>query len=606
MAYKTHALILGFLLLGAFIFSGAWAWAWGKEVISVEEALKGYLAIREREIELASSDPSLAHRAAIRWLREANLPESSVLMKVLPGRKKLREEAFALLEDLLKVGYLPAGRTLFFHLYLLDREKALDFLPRLCQMDRGNVYGFCYLMNSSPPEPERLQTTPQALLTLGRAIELGYFPGGLARARKYFLLAYHLGLEEGASALARTYLREAKGKKFVCSLPESSTYQEFLLHKKQAREIPLKKAIRWYRATTRTYEKLYRIVRLNALLKERPLSVQEKLFFASRGVTLAWRDLVPPGKRGPSPETGIPSLTRKALECEMAGKCSVEEARALLLKACYEGERSAEVALADFLADPFYRFEVYRYHALKGNAAALSRLVSWLLEKGHPEEARRWLEWGKRWGMPSERLYLMQSELLLRQGRTEEALDLLKKLFQSGSCRALEQLFRLFPEEALKLTIPDNCFLPPELIGRAYLKSGNLKKALFYFLKVPAKERTPRLKKTIGGLYFRLGEAEKAKKWLLRAAKEGEPLNRREKMFLAEELFRLGIKDGTIYMGLALRSKGLKALCCAFLAAKEGEPGAVFFLVRTLWRNPELQVGLQKILKKDACECLPR
>ncbi len=91
----------------------------------------------------------------------------------------------------------------------------------------------------------------------------------------------------------------------------------------------------------------------------------------------------------------------------------------------------------------------------------------------------------------------MQSELLLRQGRTEKALDLLKKLFQSGSCRALEQLFRLFPEEALKFTIPDNCFLSPELIGRVHLKSANLKKALFYFLKVPEEERTPRLERTI-------------------------------------------------------------------------------------------------------------
>ncbi len=598
MARKTYALILGLLLL--------WVEAKASQKeISVEEALRGYLAVRRWEEELGLSDLALAHRAAVRWLREANLPEFSVLSKALPPPETLYQQAYALLHKLLKAGYLPAGRTLFFHLYLLDREKALRLLPKLCELDRNNLYGFCYLKKPSPPEPEELKAHPQALLTVGKAIELSFFPGGLSKARKYFLLAYHMGLEEGASAMARSYVREAKKKKFVCTLPESPNYQEFLVNKKKSWENLLKEAIRWYRATTRTYEKFYRIVRLTALLKQSPLSAREKLFFASKGVTLAWRDLVPPGKRGISPETKIFSLTRKALDREKTGTCSPEKVKDLLIKACYEGERSAEVVLADFLSDPTYRFEVYRYHALRGNAAAISRLVTWLLEKGHVEEAREWLELGKRLVVHTGNLYLLESKVLLKQGKQEEAIRLLEDLSQKGNCRALEGLFRLFPERALKLHIPEDCHLSPKLVGRAYLKSGDLKKALFYFLRVPKERRTAKLERMIGEIYLQLGNTEEAKRWLLRAAKKGEPLNRSEKIFLAEELFRMGIKDGAVYLGLALKSEGKRAFCCALLAAKKREPGAGFFLAKFLWNYPELQPELKKILKSSGCECFP-
>ena len=263
------------------------------------------------------------------------------------------------------------------------------------------------------------------------------------------------------------------------------------------------------------------------------------------------------------------------------------------------------MALADFLADSIYRFEVYRYHALRGNTAAISRLVSWLLEKGRFEEARKWLELGKSFGGNTEKLYLLESEALLKQGKTEEAIRLLLDLSSKGNCRALESLFRLFPEKALRLRIPKDCSLSPELIGRAYLESGDLKKALFYFLKIPEDQRIAKLEKTIGKIYLQLGNTEEAKRWLLRAVKKGESLNRGEKIFLAEERARMGIKDGAVYLGLAMKSEGKRAFCCAFLAAKQREPGAGFFLLKFLWNHPELQPELEKILKSPSCECFP-
>lgn len=569
------------------------------------QAIRSYLAIREREGQLAAGTPGIAHRLATRWLREADLPRTSPLVAFLPPPEQLREEAYDLLHELTEAGYLSAGRTLFFHLYSRDPGRAKTFLYRLCELDKGNIYGFCLLSkslesSSLPPLP-KLSSSPQALLTMGRAFETGVLPRSFEKARKFFLASYQAGLEEGASALARLHEKEARRSSFVCTLPESRNYEEFVGLKRKKRNFYLKEAIKWYQATTRTYEKIYRVIRLEALLRETQLLEAEKIFFASQGVTLAWRDLVPPGERGPSVKPRRISLTREALACLKNARCSEEEALRLLRKACLQGERTAEVVLADFLPDPKFKFLVYRYHAERGSEAAFQRIVRWLIESKHFQEAEQWLRFGRKSGFQEDLLLFLHAELSLAQGKEAKALSLLKTLADRGDCAALLKLLKLSPEEGLSSAGMKVCSLPPEVLGQAYYRSGNLQKALTYYLESTKQNQDPEVLRRIGSIYLELGNETPAKIWLLKAFQSGAKLNRKETRFLAKDLARRGVKNGTVYLALAQEKSGFKALCCAFLAAKEREPKALFYLLKLIWRD-----GMKHpldISQLEKCKC---
>lgn len=599
---RISCFVIGLILLAAFSVMSA---------DGVGRAVRSYLEVRARESSLSLREPAVAHRAAVRWLREADLPRAAVIVRFLPSADELRRKAYELLEELVDAGYLPAGRTLFFHLYRQNPEKARALLKRLCSCDRSGAYGFCFLLRH-PLKADFSHvkgfSSPQALLTLGEAFEVGYWPRSFEKARRFFLAAYQAGLDEGATALARLYEKEASRHSFVCTLPESRTYDEFLKLKHRKRAFYAEEAVKWYEATTRTYDKAYRIVRLKAFIKEAELSSKEKLFFASRGVTLAWRDLVPPGERKTGVQVGRVSLTQKALECLKSSACSRDEAIRLLRRACMSGERTAEVVLADFIPQPAFRFSVYRYHAERGSAAAFRRLVEWLVEKGRFREAEAWLAFGRKKGIDEGVVSLLQAHLWLAQGKKERAFGLLKSLSERGNCSALLVLLKLNPQEALSSGGLKLCSVPPQAVGEAYYRLGDFPNALKYFLKAVKERGDASLYKKIGLIYMSLGDEARSRFWLLKAFESGAELGKRETVLLAEDLAERGVRNGTVYLALAEKYKGIRALCCAFMAAKEREPDSLFLLLRLIRniKDERLFTALKGFFKKGYCRCLPK
>ncbi len=292
-------------------------------------------------------------------------------------------------------------------------------------------------------------------------------------------------------------------------------------------------------------------------------------------------------------------------------------------RACELGSATGEIEVAGFLKNRDLAASVYYFYAKKGVADAMEKIAEIYLSLKAKKKGLDWMIKAALLGNVKASKYMV--DYYLRKGRTQDAVMLLKTLIKKGYCFGYVMMGSLYDSGLLKPDIKkalkyytealnQKCEIAYLYLARVYLYGGkgigDPRKAIKMIKTYLSYNNTDPIAYHLLALsYLRLGDKEKTRKYLMKAAQLGYLLSWAEIKIVGYKNLRILARTlkGRYLLAMAkiTESSDLKAsLCYAYWAAVKKAPGAALkFLSLTNRANSAALVLFVKELAEDPYIC---